>query len=192
MPSASQPNDSQLSDLIRRAQQGDLQAFETVVVSCSRQVRLFIYARALHPSAVEEAVQAAFVTAFERLREYQPTGSFTRWVCGIAWNHLRQERRRLRRAGQPIDDLLTQLAAPEEPAEADALVETHSQRLPDCLARLSPSGQALLTARYHEGLTLDEIAERSGKTTNALAVALHRLRQTLRTCLEQAQPEAGR
>ena len=192
MPADPPTIDQRLSGLIRRAQQGDLQAFEEVVIACSRQVRLFIFARALHPSAVEEAVQAAFVTAFERLRDYQPTGSFTRWVCGIAWNHLRQERRRLRRAGQPIDDLLLQLTAPEEPAEPDPLIDAHSLRLPECLAQLSPAGQALLSARYHEGLTLEEIAERSGKTANALAVALHRLRHTLRSCLEQHQPEAGR
>jgi RNA polymerase sigma-70 factor, ECF subfamily len=177
---------TELTALVFAAQGGDLDAFSQIVMRCSRRVRLVISARAAHAAMVEEVVQAAFVTAFERLKDWQPTGSFVAWVTGIALNHLRHELRRQRRDTSPLAIQFDRLFAPEaEPETSDEALEHHLDRLPGCLERLSPSARTLLTARYQDGLSLDDVAERSGKSANAIAVALHRLRQTLRSCLEQ-------
>ena len=167
---------------IRAAQDGDLDAFEAIMLAIDQEVRRFVASRADSAELVEEIVQAAFVTAFERIGDWQPTGRFTSWVVGIAHNHLRDEQRRRRRLMSDGDVLDRVLMAAR--AGLDEEPDPRLDRLDDCLQRLTPQARALVTARYGEGLSLDDLAARLSAEANTIAVRLHRIRASLRACVE--------
>src|SRR5271156_5810119 len=83
--------------LVVAAQGGDREAFTSLVVEFYPQLAGFLAFHAPTPEMMDELVQSTLVTAFERIGEYQPTGSFAGWLKGIARNLLRRELARLTR-----------------------------------------------------------------------------------------------
>ena len=172
-----------LNALVRAAQGGDLDAFEAVMIAIDRQVRGFVAARADSHELIEEIVQAAFVTAFEQLDQWQPTGSFANWVIGIAHNHLRDELRRRRRLVGGDATAFERMVALARSGLDEPAIDERLDRLGACLDRLTPAARALIQARYGEGMDLDALAMRMQAEPNTLAVRLHRIRQSLRECI---------
>src|SRR5574342_306500 len=96
---ASQPEKPQVPDetLVRRAQRGDMLAFEELVA----RHRDKIYARAFSMVRNEEDAvdlsQEAWVKAWQRLKQFQGESSFVTWMTRIVINlcldHLRKVKR---------------------------------------------------------------------------------------------------
>jgi RNA polymerase sigma factor (sigma-70 family) len=81
--------------------------------------------------------------------------------------------------GRPTD-----VPLPEgwDPADAsDAYAEVEGGDLDSLWADLPEGAREVLDLRYGEGLEIDEIAERLGKTRNAVDQALHRAHEKLRS-----------
>ena len=174
-------------DLVRAAQAGDRGAFASLVESLASDLHAFVAARAPDAEAVEEAVQAAFVTAWERLHEYRGGGVFPAWLKGIARNRLREDLRARRRhctlstqADQPWLDACDQALD----ADSELIAETRLRRLDACLQRLDERARGLISARYHEGSAVVDLATRLGRTPAQVAMALMRIRHALLACIE--------
>ena len=61
--------------------------------------------------------------------------------------------------------------------------------LDKCIAKLTEKQQSLIKERYTPGNTLEQYADRSGKSSVSLRVALHRVRQFLKRCVEETLRE---
>lgn len=93
------------SDAIRRAQQGDADAFEAVY----REHAGRIYALCLRMSgdaqAAKELVQDVFVRAWEKLDTFRGESAFSSWLHRLAVNVVLMDRRaRARRAEESLDE----------------------------------------------------------------------------------------
>jgi DNA-directed RNA polymerase specialized sigma24 family protein len=64
------------------------------------------------------------------------------------------------------------------------VLEAERQALRSCLARVSTYGRQLLTLRYEESLPLSQLAERVGRTEEAVHKALVRVRAALGKCVD--------
>lgn len=184
----------ELDTQVLRAQGGDGEAFDFLVMQLQCAVRLVVAARSCDALQIDEVVQGTWVRVYEQLDRYEPRGTFQAWVCAIARNVLRedlQQRRRGRFAGG--SDLLDRLAAEDclgglsetESNAKDAEDDERLLRLPRCLDRLAPRARQLLEARDRDGFALAELATRFGQSTGTLATLLWRIRRDLRLCLEQ-------
>lgn len=88
--------------LIQAAQQGDLEAFNRLVVSYQGLAYNVAY-RLLGDATAEDATQDAFVSAYKNLRSYRG-GSFKAWLLRIVTNACYDElRRRKRRPQIPLE-----------------------------------------------------------------------------------------
>lgn len=173
-----------LTDLVAAARAGDHEAFGRLVEAIHYDLRIFVSVRLSDQELVEEVVQAALITAWRILARYEGRGSFVSWVKGIALNHLRKQlTARARAPVHALDDILAQ-----EDASALEREDERLDLLRRCLDRLSGGVRRILDLRYREGLDLDALAERLGKSSGTLAVQFHRVRKTLRTCIEQGGP----
>ena len=175
-----------LSALVADARAGDHAAFGRLVEAIHYDLRIFVAVRLSDQDLVEEVVQAALITSWRSLARFEGRGSFVSWVKGIALNHLRKQlsaRARARTPARNLDDLL---------AHEDVRALDHEDERLDllrrCLNRLGSGVRRVLDLRYREGLDLDALAVRLGKSTGTLAVQFHRVRKTLRTCIEQGGP----
>jgi RNA polymerase sigma-70 factor, ECF subfamily len=175
--------------LIDRARSGDHAAFEQIVLGWQQEVRVFVAARASAWDLVEEVTQATFVTCYQILDQYQPTGSFAGWLKGIARRKLLEElRARARGAGGARAEIEASVArerlalAAEAPEESD-----EAERLKRCMAGLTDHARELLRRRYELGVPLARLAQQFKRTQDALAGTLKRVRAALRECMERRQ-----
>jgi RNA polymerase sigma-70 factor (ECF subfamily) len=172
-----------LPALIAAARRGDPEAFGRIVEAIHFEVRIFIASRSADGSLVEEVVQQALITAWRNLDAFDGRGAFVSWVKGIALNHLRKELST--RARRPQQDLAAILAREDARALDDGDEDPRLDRLRRCLERLGAGVRRVLDLRYRDGLDLDALAERMGRPAGTLAVQFHRVRKSLRTCIEQ-------
>lgn len=83
--------------LVRRAQQGDEQAFGQLVDRHRRAVYRAAYAALGSAGDADDAAQDAFVAAFRNLHAFRGDASFRTWILAIAWRKALDRRRSLTR-----------------------------------------------------------------------------------------------
>jgi RNA polymerase sigma factor (sigma-70 family) len=179
-----------LDALVQAAQGGDRDAFASVVVAIYPQLAGFLAFHAPTPELMDEILQATFVTAFERLGEYERRGTFAGWLKGIARNLLRRElARRARLTGSDvavIEGLLADasLAGLEQQADADEARRGLLARLRQCIERLSPRSRLIAERRFIEDVPLSRLAQQFKQSRASLAKIIFVVRKELRTCAE--------
>jgi len=174
-----------LTVAITQAQHGDHAAFDQLVLRCHQELRCFVSIRIHSLSDADEIVQDTFVTAYEKIAGYEHQGNFMGWLKGIARNKLK-ERYRQRRPLAVEDAFLQSLVVHPGEALDDAGEQTDklNRHLQNCLQRLPAKSRKLLDAAYVDGQSHKKIAQRYKRTVNAVTVALSKLRQKLRHCIE--------
>jgi RNA polymerase sigma-70 factor (ECF subfamily) len=173
---------------VRRAQSGDVDAFEHVVHATATSVRAYLalYVRDVH--TIDDLAQETFLTAFRQLHKFKAGTNLTAWMKQIArFTALRSLRAKQRRSAafeRYVSAIQVTLA---EEAEAQSQGEAREtlERLRECIRRLTERMQALMAWRYEEARPITEIARRTGESYGSIAVALHRARRTLADCLEE-------
>jgi RNA polymerase sigma-70 factor (ECF subfamily) len=170
--------------LIRAVQRGDAQSFEPLVDRHLQHVRTFVALKAPVPHLVAEITHETFVFAFRRIAEFKAGTSFRAWLRAIAWNLLRAEIQRFSReqAHQSryfqmrLREIANALHTPPPAREMDFLEE--------CLEQLPPTMQKLMTMKYREEHSAEQIAATFQRTPAWVHTTLFRLRQQLRECIE--------
>lgn len=166
------------------AQRGDREAFAELVEHYGQGVLIFVSVRMSNFAEAEDIAQETFVTAWRRLADFDSQAPFGPWLRGIA-RHLMQNHWRKRRAeaiggSEELAELLQ--AADDETGWEQAPEALEALR--DCLTRLEPVSQLLVRKRYEEGASIEQLAELTHRKPSTLTMHLHRIRQTLRTCIE--------
>ena len=148
-----------------------------------------------NPSLAEELVQKTVFDAVRRCSSFDPSkGSPEEWIFGIARNNVRLEIRR--RASRPsIDgDISSYLEVIDtEPLPDEVLEQKETAAVVrSTLAKLESKEQAVLKARYVEGLSVQKIARKIGITEKAVHSLLYRAKISLRTELKRLAPLSER
>jgi RNA polymerase sigma-70 factor (ECF subfamily) len=140
---------------------------------------------------VDDLAQEVFLSAFRSLDTYKGEAPFGVWLLGIARHktlmHLRHEVRRLARESRSLDLVLSDLRI--KVLEADEMMMARREQeiaaLQRCLERLPSNGAELITERYFRARSIADMARASGKREGTVRMTLMRLRQMLRSCVEQ-------
>jgi len=172
------------SDLIRRVQNGDIEAFDPLVRRHLPTVRAFVALRLPVPGLVDEITHETFVSAFRIIGEFDPDRPFRAWLRGIAWNLVRQELQRFAREQANLSRFeQAQLVGfsrgidSETPSDDAVFLE-------ECLKHLPADMHQLVEERYRRGLSNEELGVAVGRTVEWVRVSLFRIRKQLRTCIE--------
>jgi RNA polymerase sigma-70 factor (ECF subfamily) len=179
--------DHAIEDALRRVRLGDADAFEAVVRRHERPLRAWLAVHAPPGIDPDEVAQRTFVAAFVRIADYRPGSCFPAWLFAIARAQLRTESTRLRRVAdyhaRYAPDLLRRELdrRAQQPPE---LWEARLDALRACLDSLDDRLRRFLTWRYDEGVPLDEMAARCGRSVAAIKKQLWSLRQSLQRCIE--------
>ncbi len=148
--------------------------------SVSRFIRSFVRDRA----QAEDLLQDVALVIVDRFETYQPERPFIGWALGIArrvvLSHLRAAYRDRRiefsEAVERVADAFERL----EP-QAEAMKDSLAQ----CIGKVRGRGRKALRLRYTEGMELKRIANQLGMTAGNVGVLLHRIRVSLRKCVER-------
>lgn len=130
----------------------------------------------------EEVVQETWLVAVRRIADFDPRrGSFEGWLKGIAEHVLKNHRRRWMRDQQASSSNSLEAGAPAEPVEDSAEGGIEARELVTLALTALPAGyQAVLKAKYHQCLSVAQIAAEGGQTIKSVESLLSRARAALR------------
>jgi RNA polymerase sigma-70 factor (ECF subfamily) len=175
--------------LIERSRAGDLDAFNSLVLTYQGQV-YNVCARMLgSPQAAEDAAQEAFISAYRAVRRFRG-GSLRAWLLRIAANACHDELRRRRSRPQvPLESPADDDHPASEPPASDEPLEQRAERLElarhlqQGLASLPPDQRLAVILRDVQGLTYEEVAEATGASLGTVKSRISRGRAALRDFL---------
>ena len=166
-------------DTVLAARDGDLAAFERLVIGY-RGRAWGLARRALgDPGAADEAVQEAFLKAFTRIGSLREPGSFGPWLFRICRNAIVDRARRGRRRDVSLDAVEGVLADPRADAEWDG----YADLLRVSIGMLRPRLREAIRLHYSAGLSLGEIGSLCGVAEARVKSRLHEARKKLRQTL---------
>lgn len=183
-----------LDALVARAQDGDLQAFNQLVLRFQDSLYGLTLRMLGSTQAAEDATQDAFIKAWQRIDTFRG-GSFRSWLFTIAANQSRDElRRRQRRPAQSLDAARDDPDRPDldppgnEPAP-DAEAERAEMRaaLERALMTLPDDWREVVVLSDIQGMDYREIAEATGLALGTVKSRLSRARGHLRTVIIESR-----
>ncbi len=180
-------SDSGEADLIRRVQAGDKMAFAELVVAHQQ----FVYNLALRTlgeaQEAEDVAQEAFVRAWLALPRFRAEARFQTWLYRIVTNLCYNRLPRLRRELEALADAALEHLPDEtfiDPAQQIDIAEKR-EFLHNQIEALPESYRLLLTLRYQNELSYDEIAEVLEMPLGTVKTGIFRARASLKKALRQ-------
>jgi RNA polymerase sigma-70 factor (ECF subfamily) len=156
------------SDLVRRAQAEDVDAFCLLAERYARRIYLLASHYCRNSQDAEDLSQEVWLKAYQALASFRFDSSFYTWLRRITINTFLNHRRAsfFRRRGQTTAVQLVQIDS-ETP---EMVLESHSsspetiynkllfENVVSALSELTPSQRLSFLLRHYEGMSYDEIA----------------------------------
>ena len=153
------------------------------------QMPLRLYVQSLMPGDVSahDVTQQANATLWKKRADFEPGTNFKAWAFSVARYEVlnyRKQQARDARLGLVFSDELQEVMTEELLQEPDDL-DQRQDALRQCLNKLRPADKELILSRYFKNETLQDFANQVGRSVGGLKVTLHRLRNSLQTCIEK-------
>lgn len=179
--------------LVGLAQDGDLEAFNALVLRYQDYLYTVAYRLMGDAAAASDMTQEAFIAAYKKLSSYKG-GNLKAWLARIVTNRcydeLRHGKRRRttamdnrREGGEEVLRLVN-----DEPSPENVVQQRELQRaIQDCINALNPEQRLVLVLSDVQGMTYQEIAETTALNLGTVKSRLSRARKAMRACLQAVQ-----
>jgi RNA polymerase sigma-70 factor (ECF subfamily) len=177
--------------LVRRAQAGDVAAYEELLRTHQQRVFAVVGSILRRSEDIEDVAQQVFLKAYLSLKRFDLRSAFGTWLYKISvnecWDYLRKKKvRRLVYESDLSEEQLRQMDATPEltgganrPREDSAKRVEQRQLLDRLLAELDEKDRAMLIMKEIEGFSVEEISEALDLNVNTVKVRLFRARGRL-------------
>jgi RNA polymerase sigma-70 factor (ECF subfamily) len=182
-----------LKDLIKNSLSGDLDSFNQIILEFQGLVYNQAYRIIGESDAAADAVQEAFISAFNKLHTYRG-GSFKSWLLRIVSNVCYDEYRRRKRqpttALFPENNTGNQIDSPswledqDDNPEEFLLRKELSEAIQICLDRLEFEFRTVIVLIDIQGLDYATAAEIVDRPLGTIKSRLARARRSLQDCLQ--------
>ncbi len=151
---------SEEQNLITRAQQGDVQAYESLVRQYEQVAFRAAYLITHDPDEAADAAQEGFLRAYRALHSFQLDQPFRPWLLRIVTNQALNRIRSVQRQMRVTQRLRQEIMAKQNDStpEQVALEREQSQRLLQAVRQLDAHEQTLIALRYFLQLPEREVA----------------------------------
>lgn len=178
--------DDVLVDLLARSAGGDSVALRSLYEHAAPQ--LFpVLLRILHRTDLaEEALQEVFVSIWRNAAKFNVhRGHPMAWMIGIARYRAIDVRRqsRLESGAQELDDVADTLFADAPDLSTQAGLATDTQRVAECMRRLSERQHRCIQLAFLDGLSHEEISSKLASPLGTVKSWIRRGLQALKNCL---------
>lgn len=168
----------------KHAQPADLQAFVNLMISHQTNLRAFIYTQLAGSADVDDVLQNTNAVLWQKRVKFEEGTNFLAWAFKIARYQVLHQRGRHKRDGRLVfSDKLVDMIA--DTAPTDSSFDRRLSALEGCMDKLEDSQRELITERYTPGHTLEDYAQDVGRSAGSLRIALHRIRDLLKLCVEK-------
>lgn len=177
------------SDLIVRAQEGDMQAFAALVQSTQTGVYNLAYSLLHSREEAEDLTQETFVRVWRALPGFRAEAKFTTWLYRITVNTCLNRRRQLSAEMAKVDGQTDpeSVSIPEDEPTAATLRDERSAVLWRAVQQLPAKYRLVISLFYQQQLSYPEIARTLALPLGTIKAHLNRARQSLAKSLRGQQ-----
>lgn len=160
--------------------------FLPLFLDAQSDLRAFIGAMVRDPAAREDVFQEVSMILWKSFQKYDPTRPFGAWARGIAARKILEDYRLRTRLPESVPpEVIEELALAFEPDVAREAWQVREKALQKCIEQLPQRSGEIVGDRYAKGRSIEEIAEHTGMSADAIYQALSRLRKQLRDCVSR-------
>ena len=130
-----------------------------------------------------EIMQETAVALWRQFASYDPQRPFVNWAMGFVRIETRRFLARQKRRAQLTEEAIAVLELElDQKSDFGHALEQH---LSTCLGKLTEKHRRLIQGYYHDGRKPEWLAEREGKSVEAIYKSIQRIRRDLQTCIER-------
>jgi len=178
--------------LINQIINGDTKSF-SILVNHYKDLVFSLTLRMLkNREEAEEISQDVFIKIYKSLHKFKGDSKLSTWVYKIAYNSCLDRLKQYKKEyiNVPIDEFTENKVQILDNALENMMIEDRKEMIQNCINKLPSDDGFLLTLYYFEDLSLDEISNIVGLTSNNVKVKLFRSRKKLATILRlELEPE---
>jgi len=170
--------------LVKRVQNGELDAFEGLLESHGSQLRAFVAMKLPIPHLIDEISHEVFVFAYRHIMDFEAGTDFGKWLRAIAFNLIRKETLRHQRSNRNNEKFLEHCLMERATTRGFVPESPVIIFLEECLERLPEQQRKLLDHKYKLSETSREISAAFQQSEAWVRTTLCRVRNALRKCIE--------
>jgi RNA polymerase sigma-70 factor (ECF subfamily) len=165
---APEPAPIEEMELVRRARDGDLGAYDDLIRRYQERIYATVYHMTSNHEDANDLAQEAFIKAYQALKSFKGGSSFYTWVYRIAVNKtINFLKQRKNRSQMSLNDLdfnaehdpdLVALISDKTPRREAGLAELQ-EKLNEAMQKLSEPHRLVVTLHDVQGLSHEEIAK---------------------------------
>lgn len=163
-----------------------------ILLLTQHQAQLFRYIFSLVPCEADarDILQETSVALYRKWDQYDATRPFLAWAYRFAY--LQVQKHREKSARSPLlfsEDVMDLLA--NERAHIEPLLDERLRLLDACLSKLTPQDKELVTCRYAQRHSAEQMMQRFDMSRRTLFRNLELLRQRLHECVTRQLQSEG-
>jgi RNA polymerase sigma-70 factor (ECF subfamily) len=155
------------------------------VLDNDRRIYGYIYALIPNPSEAEDLFQDTVTIMWEKYESYLPGSDFGAWGIGIAYNLVRNYRRKMAKSRLQFSEDVEQLIECEA-QKATSNLDDKLNALNRCLSKLTREDKKALKLKYEYNWTAQDIAGKIGCSVKAVYSKLARANDFLLRCVKRS------
>ena len=180
------------SELVRKAQAGDFQAFETLIGAHAALIYNLSLRLLGDEREAEDLSQEAMLRAWNALPRFRAEARFSTWLYRIVTNLCYNRLPRLKAELGALDgDAMLHVADRREPADTRVLKGELRDVLHAAIAELPEHYRLLISLRHLQEMSYAEIAEATGMPLGTVKTGIHRGRKRLRAAMVEYMTPQG-
>src|ERR1017187_4120724 len=179
-------------DLVRRAQSGDLEAYDELVKRYQERIYATVYHMTSNHEDANDLAQDSFIKAFQALKSFKGGSSFYTWLYRIAVNKtinfLKQRKNRVHMSLNDLDfntennpDLVALIS--DKTPRRDAGLKELQEKLNAAMLKLSEPHRLVVVLHDVQGMSHEEVAQVMDCNIGTVRSRLFYARQQLQSLL---------
>lgn len=177
-------------ELIKRAKDGDLKAYEDIIGIYEKKVFSIIYHMVRNESEVEDIAQEVFIKIYRNLPKFKEQSSLYTWIYRITVNVCIDEMKKRKNVIYINDNIKTddgeiEIQIKDEGKTLEEIVndKEYKRELFNCIKKLPERQRIMIVLRDIKGFTYMEIAEILKMNLGTVKSQINRARASLKEIL---------
>jgi RNA polymerase sigma-70 factor (ECF subfamily) len=187
------PDSASLSEIIRRAQQGDAEAFEAIYRLHSQRVYALCLRMLGNSTEAEDLAQEAFLQLFRKIHTFRGESAFSSWLHRLTANVVLMSFRKKRPVATSLDEVTRTDEESDLPHKEIGVIDLRLSGVFDrvnlqaAIEQLPEGYKSMFLLHDLHGYEHNEIAEILGCSVGNSKSQLHKARKRLRELLHRVQ-----
>ena len=173
---------------IHAMQDSDSREFVRLMTRDERKLYSYILTLVPNWNDADDILQETNVRLWEEFEKFEAGTNFLAWARRVAYYEVLTRRKRSKRSKLIFSEQLLDTLS-KETEEIGPIVETRQRLLAKCVDQLAEHSRELLARCYCDGAQIKDVAKSLGRTATAVYQSLHRIRISLRNCIERQLSE---